>query len=54
MEFRDLMWALFTNTGNLDVYLTYRACLDCDGSEKFLKNGSSLKQEEEYYSTLVH
>ena len=54
MEFRDLMWALFTNTGNLDVYLTYRACLYCDRNEIFFKNSFILKQEEEYYSTLVH
>ena len=51
MEFRNLMWALFINTGNLDVYLTYRACLDCD--YKVILN-DNFKKEEEYYNTLVH
>ncbi|QDR80928.1 hypothetical protein [Sporomusa termitida] len=33
MLLRETMWEIFFSTGNIDAYLTYRACLNPDASQ---------------------
>ncbi|BBB92798.1 MAG TPA: YqzL family protein [Methylomusa anaerophila] len=30
---REMMWEIFQNTGNIDAYLAYRACVDNNASQ---------------------
>lgn len=33
MLLRETMWEIFLSTGNIDAYLAYRACLDCQDNQ---------------------